>query len=705
MFQTTDTMDSTRDTMRGATRLAADNPLAGITVGKIIAVFWHNKLLILGMAILSAVGMIMFIASVPPLYTATSQIIIQPTELRALDKGSLSSNQMPDENVVQVESQVRVISSDNVLTRVVINERLDKDPEFASHQGSGMRKFAFQLLGLRGVDRLSDAADPTLGALSELRRRVRVKRAERTYVVDVSVTAESPAKAVRLGAAIGQAYLAEQTAAKSDAAQRVSDSLQSRLSELRERVRNAEERVEEFKSKKDIVGLSGVTVNEQQLAELNAQVSRSRNRAAEAKARSDQIQALLRSGGNVGAIPEAIQSTTIAALRAQYAEITRKKADLLSQLAPTHPFVVDVEAQLQGIRRLINEELGRITESARNDYLREEANEAALSETLEKVKRKVMITNEALVTLRELQRDAETSRTLYESYLTRSRETGELKGLDTNNVRIISMGEPLRRSWPPSDSVLMLGALIFGLAAGTGWAFWRALGTFGDRPAKRIAALPGLGLLAELPDDGGSVGLTALNAPKSQFAAEIRRLYSALQATSGQSVLIVAPHEDSNTAKVALNLASIAAANQTVLLIDGDIRQGTISAIYGQPIKFGLVDVASGQAALAAAIAKDRRTNIDLLPLVSRNSRISSKLDRRGIQRAFAQAKGYDFVIVAATVRKGELGASLFSPLVDNIVVALKASSSPNNLDEVYAAVGPERRKILGSVITGAGVR
>jgi polysaccharide biosynthesis transport protein len=702
MFQTTDTMDLPRVAMRSAARPAAENPFAGITVGKIIGVLWHNKLLIIGMAILSVVGMITFIASVPPLYTATSQIIIQPTELRALDKGLVSGGQVSEENVVQVESQVRVISSDNVLRRVVVNERLDKDPEFATLQGSGMRKFAFQLLGLRGFERPSDSNDPTLGALNELRRRVRVKRAERTYVVDVSVTAESSAKAVQLVASIGQAYLAEQTAAKSDAARRVSDSLQSRLSELKERVRNAEERVEEFKSKHDIVSTSGMTVNEQQLTALNAQVSNARNRAAEAKARSDQIQALLRSGGNVGAIPEAIQSSTIATLRAQHAEITRKKADLLGQLAPTHPFVKDAEAQLQGIGRLINEELGRITESARNDYVREEANESALSRTLEAVKRKVMDNNEALVTLRELQREAETSRTLYESYLQRSRETGELKGLDTNNVRIISMGEPLRRSWPPSDSVLMLAALMCGLAAGTGWAFWRALGTFGGGSTPRLVALQGVAPLAELPRDNEVITLTELNAPKTKFAGEMRRLYSTLQSSRGKSVLIVAPNDDSSVTRVALSLASLAAADQNVLLIDGDIRQGTISAIYGQPTKFGLVDIASGQVALAAAVTKDRRTNIDLLPLVSRNSSISGKLNRRGIQRAFAQAKAYDFVIVAATVRKDELGAALFGPLVDKIILALDRSANPKLLDEVHAVMGSNQRKIIGSVITNA---
>jgi tyrosine-protein kinase Etk/Wzc len=263
------------------------------------------------------------------------------------------------------------------------------------------------------------------------------------------------------------------------------------------------------------------------------------------------------------------------------------------------------------------------------------------------------------------------------------------------------MGEPLRRSWPPSDSILLLAALMGGLAVGTGWALWRAVGTFAGVTAQRPIATPGPVPLAELPRDGETLLLAATPSPQTKFAREMRRLYSTVQSTPGRNVLIAAPHENSST-RVALNLASLAAADQKVLLIDGDIRQGTISAIYRQPIRFGLVDVASGQTTLAAAVAKDRRTNIDLLPLVSSNSHISSKLNRRGIQRAFAQATAYDLVIVVATVRKGELGAALFGPLVDKVVVALDSSTNPKHLDEVRAAMGPEQRKIIGSVITDA---
>jgi len=95
---------------------------------------------------------------------------------------------------------------------------------------------------------------------------------------------------------------------RSDAARQISQSLSARLNELKNRVRDAEERAEAFKAHNNIVGASGQLVNEQQLSELNNQLGAARARTAEAKARLDQVERLQQSKGDSGAFPEAVQS-------------------------------------------------------------------------------------------------------------------------------------------------------------------------------------------------------------------------------------------------------------------------------------------------------------------------------------------------------------------------------------------------------------
>ena len=470
-------------------------PLAQIDFNSILSVIWRGKATILWTTAAALLLMALFVLLVPHRFTATTEILIDPTDLHAVGNDLNTVNQMTDAAVMQVESQVRVLTSDSVLRRVIKAEALDHDTEFV-----GPPSLLRGLMGSIGLSHNASTPDSAFTALTALRRSLQVKRAERTYVVDVSVTSRYPEKAAHIANAIAQAYLTEQTEVRSDAARQISQSLSARLNELKDRVREAEERVEAFKARNNILGASGQLVNEQQLSELNNQLGTTRARAAEAKSRLDQVERLQRIKGDVGAVPEAVQSPTITALRTQYAEVLRREAEQMTTLGARHPAMIEIEAQAERLRGVIADEVNRVALSARAEYESAKANEDMLAHSLEALKHNAVVTNEAMVTLRELERDVEVSRSVYESFLVRARETGEQEQLDTKNIRIISRADlPLRRSFPPSNTILALAALILGIAAGVGIIIVRppserapsrsgAGRSFADRPAKTAPA-------------------------------------------------------------------------------------------------------------------------------------------------------------------------------------------------------------------------
>ena len=246
---------------------------------------------------------------------------------------------------------------------------------------------------------------------------------------------------------------------RSDAARQISQSLSARLNELKDRVREAEDRVETFKARYNILGASGQLVNEQQLSELNKQLGAARARTAAAKARLDQVERLQLSKDEIGSFPEAVQSQTITALRSQYAEVMRREAEQMTSLGERHPAVIEIQAEAARLRKMIDDEVHRIALAARSEYESARANEAALAANLETLKDNAVTTNEAMVTLRELERDVQASRAVYEAFLVRARETGEQERLDTKNIRVISRADPpQRRSFPPSNMLLAVGA-------------------------------------------------------------------------------------------------------------------------------------------------------------------------------------------------------------------------------------------------------
>lgn len=697
------------------------SPLAQMDFHRILLLVRRGKKTIFWTTAASLLLMAVFILVVPHRYTATTQILIDPTDLRAVGSELSPTNQMSDVAVLQVESQVRVLTSDSVLRRVIKTEALDRDAEFAGRPSL--------LRGLIGAVGLGGAApaDSTLTALTALRRSLVVKRAERTYVVDVSVTSLYPEKAERIANAIAQAYLAEQTDVRSDAARQISQTLSARLNELKDRVREAEERVEAFKARNNILGASGQLVNEQQLSELNNQLGATRARAAQAKARLEEVERLQRIKGDVGAVPEAVQSPTITALRGQYAEIVRCEAEQMTSLGARHPAVIEIQAQADRLRRMIEEEVNRTALSARSEYESAHANEDMLARSLEALKHNAVVTNEAMVTLRELERDVQASRAVYEAFLVRARETGEQERLDTKNIRVISRADlPLHRSFPPSNLILAVAALALGIGAGIAITILRPPGdetaarpdvgrSLGGRPDKVAAgskparpARPDVPVLAVLLGADEPPELWALSEPKSRFARDIRKIYEAVRTSHNKSgnpsLLVVATRsEDDDTAVVALNLAAVGALTQRVLLIDADLDQRMLTAVDAEQSEAGLVDVAVGRRVLSDVVVRDRETNINLLPFVAPNSRRDRRIKDEDIKLAFAQTKHFDMVIIAAADSDGDPSGRFFAGLVDHIVlVARTEDADAGAIEELVLRFGLDARKIRGAVLTSA---
>jgi uncharacterized protein involved in exopolysaccharide biosynthesis len=693
-------------------------PLAKIDFHRTLSVIWRDKATILWTTAASLLLAVLFVLVVPHRYTAVTQILIDPTDLRAVGNDLTQANQANDAAVLQVESQVRVLTSDSVLRRAIDAESIDHDPEFVD-QPSALRGLT-AAFGLGGAG----DADTTLTALNALKRSVQVKRAERTYVVDVSVNSRDPAKAARIANAIAQAYLAEQTDVRSDAARQVSQSLSARLNELKDRVREAEDRVETFKARNNILGASGQLINEQQLSELNKQLGVARARTAAAKARLDQVEHLQVSKEEIGGFTEAVQSQTVTALRSQYAEIMRREAEQMTSLGERHPAVIEIEAQAGRLRRMIEDEVHRIALSARSEYEGARANEEALAGNLETLKHTAVTTNEAMVTLREIERDVQASRAVYESFLVRARETGEQEQLDTKNIRVISRADvPQRRSFPPSNLLLAVGALFLGVAAGSGIVIMRvtdegvprvgATSVFRSKLARATrefwptaAFSSSIPVLAVLPNVDVSFGLHAVDDPKSLFAMEIRKVYEAVRAShktrGNPSILVVASDDEDATAAVALTLAAVAAATQHVLLIDADLERRTLSAIDADQNEAGLVDVAIGRRELSDVIIRDRETNLNLVSFVSPNSRRDRRISDADIKQAFDQTKRFDMVIVAAVDLSRDPSTRFFAGLVDHIVLVAKADNRHEGaVEQFIARLGLDARKVRGTVLTG----
>lgn len=466
-------------------------PQAGFNVLELANLLWRRKIAIAAAALLGATLAVTVGKSLTPRYTATAQLYVDPRELQLVDRELTPRAQDVSGMSMVVESQARLITSNSVLLKVIEQAGLDKDPEFGG--GSDARSLMSSLLGLIGLQPPAPSAaekkEVQLAALDALNRHITVRKTEKSFIVDIEVWSTDPAKAAMLANTLTSAYLSESRNSQASAVRRATNDLSSRLKELRERLRNAETALATYKAQNNFVGTQDALISDQQLSASNQRLSAARAATMDAQARLDQIEGSRRTAADAGAIPEALQSPTIANLRAQYADARKKYAEQAGELGPRHPALRQTEKQVEDLKRTISEEIDRFAQSAKNDLTRARDFEASLNRALEAQKRQSVQLSQAAVRLRELEREADASRDIYQSFLKRSRETEEQESLNTSAARVIGEATvPQRRSFPPAMSLFAMIGFIFGALAAAAWFVAAELlfaGAAAPAPARR----------------------------------------------------------------------------------------------------------------------------------------------------------------------------------------------------------------------------
>jgi polysaccharide biosynthesis transport protein len=280
--------------------------------------------------------------------------------------------------------------------------------------------------------------DRELVTLTEFQKHVAAARQPNSFVIDLAVRSEDAQKAARLANLVTETFIAEQGRAQAEIARRATQALSSRLAELRQRVVDTEEAVETYKAENRLVGVGGRLIDDEYITRINNQLADVRAQITALNVRAESLRRASVDDVVEGSFPEGLNSESLQRLRQTYAEAAQNEALLASRLGPRHPQRIASEGALASARRAIQTELSRIVASAQTELARAQATERDLSAQIDTLRSRQIETSGSFVRLRELEREVDASRAVYEAYLLRARQTSEQESLNTTNVRVIS---------------------------------------------------------------------------------------------------------------------------------------------------------------------------------------------------------------------------------------------------------------------------
>ena len=596
----------------------------------------HVRLLVMG-ATLGLVLALALLVYIRPQYTATTTLIIDSREEKVLSDAIVSPFRASS---IAIASEAAVIVAPNTLKRVVDKLALAKDPEFELHR-PGMPGIAkASLLSFFGI-RPREAntgegmSDDMIGIIETLRKTIEVVPSQYTNLLQVNVTSNDPRKAARIANAVADAYLDQQLEGRYSATRRATDWLKERLDEHKGRLRGSEERFERLKAEMDLLEKEGATLEERQLVRLNEELVMQGARTADARAKYESV--LSQADGRIfndKQLSEIAQSTLITHLRTQLAQVTRDEDSLNSRFGNWHPAVVKARAEKQGLSREIDGEVRRIVAVLKSEFEIAVSREASLRETLKAGALRASSQRPEYVRLRELQREAESDKALYEAMLQRMKQAAAQETWKTADFRVVAEAVPPLTLRKPKTEYLLLAGLGLGLGLGIGLTLLTELldKTFKrGRDVEAKLAIPHLVDVPLLParqvSAGGATRTPDENAfhfttqhVGSPFADAMLGLLSSLQSTSREApiktVMFTSATPGEGKSVIAANFAQTAARSGfKVLLICSDLRTPTVNWFgpTNAPLA-DLVDYLSGKTEIEATVARSDQVLIDLIP-------------------------------------------------------------------------------------------
>jgi polysaccharide biosynthesis transport protein len=704
----------------------------------------RNVRLIVVTALIGTTIAVTAVFLIRPQYKATVELLVDPRRTQLLKDREIVDGPGTENGVV--ESEAEMLTSPALLRRVAAKLDLVNDHEFNSVSLIGRIKALIPGAGKGGSDALA-------GVVAGLTKAVDAQRRGLTYVIELTVWSRDAAKAARLANTMAELYIADQVAAKRERAQQITNWLNDRVDELRKRVTASENAYEKYKAESGLFDPGGENLSDRQVEHLNEQLVQARAKAAEAQAKYEQLKQITPEKLKVAAAnQDVLQSGVVSNLRGQYADAGKNAAEMQTRYGPQHPRVQIARAQLKDLSAQITEEISRIVASAKNEYEMAKSREDSLETSLNDLKQRAGEFNQAGVHLHELEREAQANRDLFQTFLSRAKETSAQLDMQLADTRIVSASSVPTKPAYPSRAPL-IGLAFFGsLGLGIGVALARAALSKEVRGAEDIASVFGVYPLASLPlvkprrrmlaitnqgrtladmnflrktpasrdyqtvslehsGSGARFADIVLDQPDSPFAEGIRSLSLAVRRASSEGDARVAlvtsalPGEGKST--VALNLArATAASGDRVLLIDADLRRPSLAAALGFGECRGLADILTGRSHPRESVCCDSRTG---MYVIAGHAGLSGDhalalLSSGGMARLISMARdSFDHVVIDASPMLPIADTRRLVDYVDGVVMVVASEETPRQAISAALRDTPAlEERLLGVVLNKA---
>jgi len=638
-----------------------------------------------------------------------------------------------------LETQYRILNSENLARRVISQMKLEGSPDFAPTKDwpfPPARK-ASSIEPPAGITKRSEPAVDN-EVLRKFQDRLDIEPLKRSRLVEVSFESNDPKLSAQIVNTLTANYIQQSLEARWESSQNATEWLSKQLLDTKFSVEKSEDALQAYARKNGLLFLEdgkGTTENivGQRLRELQEGLTKVQAERFE----KESVYHLLKEG-NYGALPGVFDNKLMQDLTYKLAELTRERSKLSTIFNPDYPRLKEIQSQIDDIQAVLMEERARGAEEITNSYRAAVEREQMLENAFKEQQKEAGVIAEKSVQYGILKHESDTNKRLYTDLLEKVKETGVSTSLRAANVRVVDAAyPPLKPNHPKVLLDLSLG-LVLGLCLGTGAGLLQEHLDNTLKTADEVERFLQLPALASVPTVGapqnhrrilplrararlltGSNGHSNLapewnriegngqNAPLAEAFLGLRTsiLFSTAKHPPS-SLLITSAQSGEGKTTISANLAvSLAQLGESVLLIDADLRRPNLHNFFGAPKTMaGLVNYLTGHSDWQSLVCHPGLPGLGVLfcgPVPPNPVNVlSSEFMPALLQQA---SQHYKYVVLDSPPICNLADSRILATLVDGVILVVGAGITPRDLiQRAYASAVDAGSQVLGVAINYA---
>jgi capsular exopolysaccharide synthesis family protein len=563
-------------------------------------VLMKRRLTIVAVMLLSLAAAAWHAFRTPPVYETASRIEIKPSQM-----GGSEMELYGGEDLYELQTEVQVIQSGSVL--------------YQAAQSIGLIHLIRKNEGKNAAGQAAYSAPITPAERSEMigimRGGLSIAIVPATRILEIRYRGNDPKLAADIVNGLVDTYSDEGLRVNFERTAHVSDWLEKQLDTLKQDAADSQRQLADYQRAHNIVGAdenSSLTV--QTLERISSDVD---------DAEADRImkESRMRDFNSMNPDMEALMGDdpTIGTLSTQLSSLQTQRAQLATRYGPKHPAMQQMDLEISKVQGQLNKELELARKQVQDEYQAAVQLEDALRNRLGSQEDAAYKLNEDVAQYAMLLHQAALTRTLYDTLQTNLKEATITAGMSAANITVVDRADVPSYPVAPRKNMILLMGLVGGLVIGCVLAF--AIESIDDRlrtseDVENASLLPSLAAIPHLASGAawkreeskqkGGPGtpqdrqqLITLWDPKSNGAEAYRSMRSSLLLSSIDNppriIVITSSFPAEGKTTTALNLSIVLAQRgERVLLVDADLRRGSLYRVFGIPSQsFGLSSVLS----------------------------------------------------------------------------------------------------------------